>query len=149
VVQRKTLAALAAGVMLLVGGSYAYGATAAAPIPATNITSLVFCKGSDGAMYFVAATTPCKTGQTRYNLTGAPGPQGAQGPQGPQGLQGVPGVAGPQGPVGPAGPQGPVGPKGDIGATGPAGPQGVTGPAGPTGPQGANFGDVVVALYNL
>jgi hypothetical protein len=91
----KTLAALAAGAILVAGGSYAYGATTAAPIPATNITSFTFCKDADGTVHFVNATTACSKSQTRYNLTGVAGPQG------PQGLQGLTGATGAFGPAGP------------------------------------------------
>ena len=61
----KWVAGIAVGSVLLVGTTVASAVTGTAaptPAPATNITALTFCKGSDGAMYFVASTTACKAG---------------------------------------------------------------------------------------
>jgi len=113
----KTLTAVAAlSAMLVAGGGYAYGATTAAPIPSTTITSLTFCKAGDGTMVFTATTTPCPKNQTRYTLAG---------------------VAGTQGPQGVPGPAGPAGTNGTNGTTGLNGLNGAAGPVGPSGPPGA------------
>ena len=135
----RAVALLTTGAIQLAGASYAYGASAAAPIPATNITSFTFCKDGDGTVHFVAATTACSRSQTRYNLTGVIGPQGTQGVQGLTGATGAQGVAGPGGPTGAAGPQGPAGSQGPQGIPGPQGLKGETGAQGPKGDPGVNL----------
>lgn len=92
------VAGIAIGSVLLVGTTVASAVTGTvtpAPITATNITALTFCKRTDGAMYFVASTTACKAGQTRYNLTGVPRPQGPAGYSAPHVVSSVAVGAGP------------------------------------------------------
>ena len=134
----KTLAAAAAAALVIAGGSYAYGATTAAP--ATPISTLTFCQSNDGEMKAVAASSACPKGTTKYTLSGVAGPAGspgAPGAQGPAGVKGDPGIAGIDGVPGTQGPKGDPGVSGADGAVGPQGPAGVQGDPGVTGADGA------------
>ena len=128
---KRTLAALIAGVALLIG--------ALAATPAADAAIVYVCqKHHGGTVRFVAKRTRCKRGEFKraLNTKGTKGNNGSDGLSGSSGSSGS-GVKGATGPAGPSGANGVAGPVGAEGKQGKAGVPGETGAAGSTGAAGA------------
>ena len=157
-------AAVLVAILLLTGGTAAYGLVQADRQERAFPSKVNVCVNFKTKDIFRAfAGTACKKGWRKISwnvrgragatgATGLAGPSGEAGPSGAPGPVGPSGAPGAQGPAGAPGLQGPAGVAGPAGQTGPAGPTGPTGPPGPAGPTGAAGVDFVGAyahIYNV
>jgi len=133
----RTFAVLATATMLLGGVTASARAGDTGPSIAKQVTSVIWCRQTNGLMRQVWTKTDCKAGESKYVLKAAAGPRGPQGPTGPKGAAGV------QGATGAAGAQGANGTAGLVGATGATGAQGPSDLYPGTLAQQMDVGDIV------
>ena len=100
----RTLAIAAITAILLTGVTASAEAGDTGPYIAKPVTSVIWCRQTNGLMRQVASKTDCRLGETKWVLKAATGPAGPRGAQGAPGVQGATGVQGAQGVAGPTGP---------------------------------------------
>jgi len=124
----RTFAIAATATVLLGGVTASAHAGDTGPSIAKQVSSVIWCRQTNGLMRQVWTKTDCKAGESKYVL------KAGTGPVGPRGLTGAKGATGATGATGAPGASGAPGPAGASGATGPQGATGATGATGAAGP---------------
>ena len=109
----RTCAVIATATLLLGGVTASAYAGDTGPSVAKQVSSVTWCRQTNGLMRQVWSKTDCKAGESKFLLKSGAGPAG---PRGLTGARGATGATGAQGTTGGAGP------TGASGATGAAGP---------------------------
>ena len=121
----RTFAIAATATVLLGGVTASAQAGDTGPSIAKQVSSVIWCRQTNGEMTQVWSRTYCRPGESKFVLkagTGPVGPRGLAGARGATGASGTPGTAGSQGGTGATGATGPAGPAGADGAAGIRGP---------------------------